>query len=264
MARRQTGDVTIDVDAYLARIGYDGARTPTLDVLQALQLAHVRTVPFENLDVFAGAGVRVDRAWSIPKVVERRRGGWCFELNGAFSALLESLGFAVTLQSGQVDQGGGLGPELDHLVLVVDLDGRRWLVDVGFGDSALAPLDLAVDEPQDGVSGRYRIAALEDGVVEMSEEQPDGSWTRQLRVDPTPRRLDEFEPRSNLLQTEPGLMWTTKRFATRASDAGGAARVWLFSDRVKFRKPDSSTTETAVEPGDWDAALWVHFGMRLG
>lgn len=257
--------MTIDVDAYLARIGYDGARTPSLEVLRALQLAHVRTVPFENLDVFARTGVRVDRKWSIPKVVDRRRGGWCFELNGAFSALLDALGFAVTLHSGQVDlgSGAGLGPGLDHLVLIVALRGRRWLVDVGFGDSALAPLDLAAAEPQDGVSGRYRISTLDAGVVEMSEEQPDGSWTRQLRVDLTPRQLDEFAPRSTYLQTEPGLTWTTKRFATRATDAGGAGRVWLFADRLKSRAADGATTETPVDPGDWDAALWEHFGMRL-
>ena len=118
---------------------------PRADLGRApLASTHPRaTVPFENLDVFARTGVRVGRDWSIPKIVERHRGGWCFELNGAFSALLDALGFAVTLHSGQVDTGGGaLGPALDHLVLVITLDGRRFLVDVGFGDSALAPLDL--------------------------------------------------------------------------------------------------------------------------
>ena len=160
----------MDVDRYLARIGYDGPRAPTLDVLGALQLAHVRAVPFENLDVYARTAVWVGRDWSIPKIVDRHRGGWCFELNGAFSALLDALGFAVTLHSGQVDRGDGvLGPALDHLVLLVALELRRFLVDVGFGDSALTPLDLAVTDPQDGIAARYRLAPL----IEDDERAPD-------------------------------------------------------------------------------------------
>ena len=256
----------VDVERYLDRIGYTGPREPTHAVLRSLQLTHVRTVPFENLDVFARTGVRVGRDWSIPKIVDRHRGGWCFELNGAFSALLDALGFAITLHSGQVDTGGGvLGPALDHLVLVVALDGRRFLVDVGFGDSALAPLDLAVTDPQDGIAARYRLAPVVDDVggpeaVEMFEEQANEAWVRQLRVDLTPRQLADFEPRSTYLQTKPGLSWTTKRFATRATDDG---RVWLFADRLKHRFDGGPATETPVAPQDWDAALWEHFAIRL-
>ena len=151
-------------------------------------------------------------------------------------------------------------------MLVVALDGRRFLVDVGFGDSALAPLDLAVTDPQDGLAARYRLAPLvddeqrADDAVEMFEEQANGTWLRRLRVDLTPRRLDEFESRSTFLQTEPGLSWTTKPFATRATDDG---RVWLFADRLKHRVDGGATTETPVAPEDWDAALWEHFGIRL-
>lgn len=253
----------VDVDRYLARIGYAGDRRPTFAALAALQLAHLRAVPFENLDVFARRGVRVGLDWSLPKIVDRRRGGWCFELNGAFAALLGALGFEVTRHSAQVDGGAGLGPTLDHLALVVHLDGRRWLVDVGFGDAPLAPLDLDVIEPQDGLVRRSRLAPApgEPGAVELFDEV-DGAWVRQHRLDPAPRQLEEFEPRSTVLQTEPGLTWTGRRFATRPTPTG---RVWLLTDRLKVREGDGDgpTDEVAVAAQEWDDMLLVHLGMRL-
>ena len=248
----------VDVDRYLERIGHAGDRTPTPANLAALQLAHLLAVPFENLDVFAGTGVRVGLDWSVPKIVERRRGGWCFEVNGAFSALLGDLGYDVTRHSAQVDAHGELGPPLDHLVLVVQLAGRRWLVDVGFGDAALAPLDLDVATPQDGIARRSRLVPVGDGgSVELFDEQSDATWARQYRVDLTPRRLDEFEPRSTELQTTPGLSWTTRRFLTMPTPTG---RVWLLTDRLKVRHADGTVTETAVERDGWDDARRAWFG----
>lgn len=256
-------DPAVDVDRYLARIGYAGDRAPTLTTLAALQLAHLRTVPFENLDVHARRPVRVDTAHSLAKVVERGRGGWCFELNGAFGALLGALGFAVTRHSAQVDDGGELGPPLDHLALVVHLDGRRWLVDVGFGDAPLAPLDVDDPEPQDGLVRRSVLAPVAEapGSVELLDEVG-GRWARKHRLDLAPRRLDEFEARSTFLQTEPGLPWTERRFATRATVTG---RVWLLADRLKVREGggDAPVTETPVAAGDWDGVLLDRFGMRL-
>src|SRR5688500_5438065 len=106
-----------DVDRYLARIGYDGPREPTRDALAALHLAHLIHVPCENLHVFHRLGVRVDVGWSYGKVVELRRGGWCFELNGCFAELLRRLGFRVDLMSCRTFEPdtGGLSPDFDHL-----------------------------------------------------------------------------------------------------------------------------------------------------
>lgn len=92
----------VDSDRYLHRIGYHGAGGPTLANLAALQRAHLETVPFENLDIYYGPGVGLDTETAVHKVVERRRGGWCFELNSAFAALLESLGFEVTRVAAEV------------------------------------------------------------------------------------------------------------------------------------------------------------------
>ena len=93
------GDVEVDVERYLNRIGHHGPTEPTAETLAALQLAHMIAVPFENLHVVHGTQMRTDLGWSYPKIVEHGRGGWCFELNGAFGALLEALGFPVTYLS---------------------------------------------------------------------------------------------------------------------------------------------------------------------
>ena len=124
----------VDVAAYLDRIGYRGATDPTAENLRALQSAHLFSVPFENLDISLGRKITVQQESILNKVVGLRRGGFCYELNGAFAALLREFGFDVTLLSARVARAnGGEGPEFDHLTLLVDV-AEPWLADVGFED----------------------------------------------------------------------------------------------------------------------------------
>ena len=151
--------VSFDVDRYLARIGHDGSRQPSLTTLAELQVAHLQHVPFENLHVFHRIGVRVDVDWSYHKIVEQRRGGWCFELNGCFAELLRRLGYAVDLLSCRTFEPstGVLSAEFDHLTLLVHVDRTPYLVDVGWGDNPLSPLPA---EPGEYVS-RPRPSRIE-------------------------------------------------------------------------------------------------------
>jgi N-hydroxyarylamine O-acetyltransferase len=128
----------VDVDAYLARIGYTGAREPGERVLAELHRAHMLAVPFENLDIHLGVENVLDPEHVFDKIVTRRRGGWCYELNGLFALLLEALGFEVTRYSAAVVVSEPT-PDFVHLTLRVDLD-RPWLADVGFGASFTRPL----------------------------------------------------------------------------------------------------------------------------
>ncbi len=178
------------VDRYLTRIGVS-ERPSELDVdsLGRLMLAHLQTVPFENLDVFNLVPVRTDVDWSVAKIVDRRRGGWCFELNGAFGALLGSLGYDVKLTGAAVLLAGP-NMTLDHLCLEVMLD-RPYLVDVGFGDTFIRPLELNSKAEQDGGNGTYQLLAspvgttlarVVDGVPRGSVPvQASGSSTLRLR-----------------------------------------------------------------------------------
>ena len=131
-----------DVQSYLARINYAGPTNPAAETLRALHLAHLRTVPFENLSIHAGEPIVLDDESLFTKIVERRRGGFCYEANGLFAALLRALGFKVAMLSAEVANPDGTFSEpFDHMTLIVTLD-EGWLVDVGFGDSFIEPLRI--------------------------------------------------------------------------------------------------------------------------
>src|SRR5438067_13864827 len=113
------------IDAYLARIGYDGPREATAEVLRALHERHLFTVPFENLDIHLGREIVPDERRIVDKVVRQRRGGFGYEMNGAFAALLRALGFEVDMLSARVPRPDGTtSPEFDHMTLLVRADGR--------------------------------------------------------------------------------------------------------------------------------------------
>src|SRR5713226_8538960 len=117
----------MDIKAYLKRINYRGSLAPTAQTLRELQVAHLLSVPFENLSIHSGEPVILEDEALFEKVVVRRRGGFCYELNGLFSALLQALGFDVRMLSAGVRRSSGeFGPEFDHMALLVTLD-RRWL-----------------------------------------------------------------------------------------------------------------------------------------
>ncbi|PYV26108.1 MAG: hypothetical protein DMG24_07865, partial [Acidobacteria bacterium] len=129
----------MDVRAYLDRVGYHGPIEPTADTLRALHRQHMLNVPFENLDIGLGRKIALDPECFVEKIVHRRRGGFCYELNGAFATLLVALGFRVTLLSARVANDQGVASkEFDHLALQIDLE-DRWLADVGFGENFLEP-----------------------------------------------------------------------------------------------------------------------------
>ncbi len=150
----------LNVSAYLDRIGYLGQIDPSAETLRGLHLAHMLAVPFENLDIHLGRLIPCDEARFLHKIIDERRGGFCYELNGAFAALLRALGFKVTLLSARVTlpDGSGAGPEFDHLTLRVDVhEDEPWLADVGFGDNFLEPLRLVSKRKQPQAGHVYRL-----------------------------------------------------------------------------------------------------------
>jgi N-hydroxyarylamine O-acetyltransferase len=147
----------MDIKAYLERINYDGPLDPGAETLRRLHRAHMLSVPFENLDIHLERQIILDEGKLLSKVVGGRRGGFCYELNGAFGALLRALGFDVQmLSAGVAKEAGGFGPPFDHMALLVRLE-ERWLADVGFGDSFRDPLRLDRPGAQVQKEGAYLI-----------------------------------------------------------------------------------------------------------
>ncbi len=246
----------MDVASYLTRIGVRGRVDTTLQDLERLQRSHLTAVPFENLDVFHRRGVSTEPSISVEKIVAGFRGGWCYELNGAFATLLTELSFEVKwIGAGVLPVSG---PMPDHMAIEVQLD-RPYLVDVGYGDSFICPLPLDSEGPHDGGSGMYRLESDGD-VTTLVAAGPKGD-SREYSFNRTETYVAaDFEPSSHRLQTEPGLKWTQKPFATRLLD-GGPDRVTLLEDRIKFRRR-GVTTEQPVQPGaEWNQMLDKWFGM---
>ncbi len=246
----------MDPAAYLDRIGFTETVRLDADTLEALQRAHLTAVPFENLDVYHRRGVDTAAASSVAKIVDECRGGWCFELNGAFAGLLEALGFTVT-RLGATVLGQAPAPGPDHLAIEVTLD-RPWLVDVGFGDSFLRPLPLDDPGPHDGGWSQYAFEFRGDEVT-LLEVPPDGERVGVYRFGRTPRAMSDFDDVSRRLQTEPGLHWTQRPFATRLL-AGGPDRVTLVGDELKLRR-NGVWHVTHVAPASWSAQLERWFGI---
>jgi N-hydroxyarylamine O-acetyltransferase len=254
----------LDVDQYCDRIGHAGRRDPSTATLAELQLAHLTHVPFENLHVFHRRGVQVDVDWSYSKIVEQRRGGWCFELNGCFGALLRALGYTVEILSSRTNNpsSGAMSPEFDHLALLVYVDSHRYLVDVGWGDCALSPIPAEAGE----YDVRPRAVRIETDAetIRLEEWRPDSMgehrWELQYEASLRARELVDFDARSRYLQTEPGLHWTEKPLVTMATSALGA-RVTLHRDRLRIRDDDLSFVDVAVGEAEWSSVLEAHFGI---
>jgi N-hydroxyarylamine O-acetyltransferase len=213
-----------EVDAYLARIGAARPARADAAALRELQLRHLLAVPFENLSIHLGEPIVLEPGALRDKLLRRRRGGFCYELNGAFSELLAALGFQVTLLAARVFGDGDLGPPFDHLALRVDVAGDGpWLADVGFGRHSSYPLRLDTAAEQADPGGTFRVAVTADGDLDVIRDgQP------QYRAEPRPRALGDFGPTCWWQQTSPESHFTRSLVCSLLTERG---RVTL-SDRT--------------------------------
>jgi N-hydroxyarylamine O-acetyltransferase len=249
----------MDLTAYLKRINYTGPLEPTAETLRGLHRAHMLLVPFENLDIHWGNEIVLDQMRIVSKIVEARRGGFCYELNGAFAALLGGLGFDVKLLSAAVaKESGGFGPPFDHLTLLVELN-ERWLADVGFGDSFVEPLLLDETGEQIREGRAYRISRSMDDL--LLERREDELWRPQYRFTLRPYRLADFAEMCIYHQTSPDSPFTRKRVCTLATPGG---RITLSEDRLIITGDGERSEQRLVDEAEHATALREYFGVERG
>jgi N-hydroxyarylamine O-acetyltransferase len=207
----------VDLRAYLDRIGFAGTPRPDLATLREMHSRHLLAIPYENLDVQLGRPVSRDPAAAFDKLVVRRRGGWCYEMNGLLGAALDAVGFKVTRLAGGVHRMVR-GDEVvgNHLVLLVDLDGAPWIADVGFGDGPLEPYPLR--------EAAFRIAGFD-----FRLERLDARWWRfhnhawgapTFDFTTEPADAARLEDRCQWLQTAPDSNFVLNAVAQRHAPAG--------------------------------------------
>ncbi|MFI5584239.1 arylamine N-acetyltransferase [Amycolatopsis sp. NPDC051758] len=245
----------MDVDAYLARLGVAWPAAADLATLRHLQERHLAAVPFENLSIHLGEPVELAEEALFAKIVRRRRGGFCYELNGLFAALLRELGYTASLRAAQVFRPDGtLGPPLDHAAIVVELD-EPWLVDVGFGRFARHPVRLSGVDAQSDPDGEFLVLDAPHGDVDvLMNGEP------QYRLERRPRPLSDFVPMAWWQSTSPESHFTKSLTCSRPTSQG---RVTLSGDKLietveGVRHEVVLPTEAAIR-----MAYRVYFGLPL-
>jgi N-hydroxyarylamine O-acetyltransferase len=264
----------MDIGAYFDRIRYTGPVAPGVRTLRALHRHHLLTVPFENLDIGRGCEIVLDTERFVKKIVNGRRGGFCYELNGAFASLLTALGFRVKLLSVRVAGKKGVpSREFDHLALYVETGEARsqeaclmpefvpqgLLVDVGFGDNFLEPLRFADGLEQQDAAGRFRLVhARERWGLERRDET--GEWRLQYDFLLKPRQLAEFAGMCRYHQTSRDSHFTRNRICSLATPTG---RITLSGMRLIVRSNGGRQEQVLTTQAELHRALRDHFGVVL-
>jgi N-hydroxyarylamine O-acetyltransferase len=244
----------MDVDAYLTRIGAARPPAPTGAALGVLHRAHVRTVPFEDYDIHTGRQISLRLPDLHDKIVRQRRGGYCYELNGVFAALLRELGYAVTLVSAfSLDDDGPRGPDFDHLRLLVDAADGSWIADVGDGAHWTSPVPRRT-----GVYGAVQVHRDGD-VWWSSERRRDGGWERGWAWTSRARVLADFADRHRFQQHDPASAFVGRRIAVLATPRGRISlRNGVFTEIDGEQRTDRPVTVAE----EW-ALLADRFGIVL-
>jgi N-hydroxyarylamine O-acetyltransferase len=251
-----------DLDAYLDRIGYVGAHGPTLDMLKALHRLHPAAIPFENLDPFLARPVDLDIDALETKLVRSGRGGYCFEHNILFMRVLAKLGFSVMGLGARVLWGrpeNSVTPR-SHMLILVELDGGRWLADVGFGGlTQTAPLRLEAGLEQETPHERFRVVEA-DGDFRMQAEVG-SEWRTLYRFD-LQRQLEvDYAVTSYYLANNPASHFVTTLIAARAlPDRRLALRDGRLSTHYRGGRSEQRQLTSAAELAE---TLQGEFGISL-
>jgi N-hydroxyarylamine O-acetyltransferase len=249
-----------DLDSYYERISYKGSTEANEDTLRDIHIAHTLNVPFENLDVFYKRPVLLDEASLYKKIVKERRGGYCFEMNGIFSFVLQEMGFKVTNLLARVTVDGTHYTTKTHQAILVETGGNKWLADVGFGnDGIIAPLLLEEHIEQKQFAHTYRLIANSTLGYVLQKNSEDGYFPLYAFT------LDACSPEDFLMSnhftaTFPGSFFLTMRMCTMPKKDG---RITLTDSHFKVVKENDVLTSPITSDHEFNTLLKEHFDLDL-
>ena len=248
----------MDLKAYFGRIGYVGEPRTDLATLHALHRAHLLAIPYENLDIQLGRLVGLDAQAAFDKIVTRGRGGWCYEMNSLFAAVLEEIGFKVTRVAGAVMREA-MGDIVlgNHLVLLVSVDGEPWIADVGLGDGSLDPFVLR--------AGPFSVEGYRFGLARL-----DRMWWRFQNHQQSNARSFDFIPEPSLpgvlaahcewQQTAPESTFVMNLVVQRFT---GQEILQLHGRVLRSVRPDSQRERVLASADDLLRVLDRQFGLDV-
>lgn len=247
----------LDPDAYLQRVGYGGPLAPEDEALRALHRAHAETIPFENLDIIMGRGISLALPDIQDKLVRTSRGGYCFEHNLLFAAMLERSGFEVRRLAARVapDRPG----TRTHMMLNVAIGDRTWLADVGFGAALLEPIPL-----EDGVVVRQgnwtnAIARVGEDAWRLRSMEADG-WRDLYEFTLEPQRAVDYRLYNHYTSTYPASHFVNQVTAIRITPE---ERLALRDRMLTITRPGATSQGREIADGELATMLRDVFGIEL-
>lgn len=241
------------LEGYLNRLELTDAPRPDHAGLVRLHRRHLLTVPFENLDIHLGFPIVLEVERLLAKIIDRNRGGFCYELNGSFAALLSGLGFETTLHEARVHGAAGLGIRYDHACVMVQLD-RPYLVDVGFGDSFVEPMLFEPSRIHKERGRRFVIEQVGGGWFDLlQDDEPQYRFSTEVRT------LGDFTPGCEHHQTSPESSFTQKTVCSLATEDG---RITISGDRL-IESTGDERREHELTGAALASTLRHRFGIEL-
>jgi N-hydroxyarylamine O-acetyltransferase len=249
----------LKLEKYFDRIGYAGDRAPTLPVLKALHVAHATHIPFENIDVLLNRPISLDLGHLFRKLVTSRRGGYCFEQNSLFAAVLEEIGFSVTRLAARVRLGSTRIAPRTHMLLKVDIDRIPYLADVGFGGACfLEPIALEAGRAVELFGWQHRLE--KQGESWVLQSLVEGSWMDQYAFTLEEAHPADYEVANYYVSTFPESHF---RHILVAQAQRTDVRYALHNAKLIESRGSSAQESRTVDESEIPGLLTHLFGIRL-
>lgn len=252
----------MNVTDYLTRIQYNGPLEVSIETLRKLHYQHLLHIPLENLDIHYGRDIVLDADALFTKLITKKRGGFCYELNGLFCTLLQVLGFSAKLVSGRVyEPEKGFNDEFDHAAIVVRLNNTDWLVDVGFGRRfPLHPIAIRPGQILEDRTGNYLVSPYNTDYWAIHQQQETGSWVPSYIFTTVSRQLSDFRGMCRYHQTSSASYFTQNMLCTLVTPNG---RITLTDDTLKITEHGRIMEQPVDDADDFEYLLETHFGIRM-
>ena len=254
----------MDIAGYLRRINYNGIVYADLPTLRSLYYNHLFAIPFETLDIYDHTPITLQIDTLYRKVIQHKRGGYCYELNILFHHLLSLCGFNVSIIAGRLLHGHGYGREFEHMALIVELDGRKWLLDVGYGDFSLRPLAIEPGVQSDGRTFYQITEGIEaDGQKYLGVSKWNSSkeaFKIEYIFTLTPRVLAEFSAMNHFHQTSPQSHFARSLICSLPTPEG---RISMINNRLIRTENGKKQVKAIQDESHRGEILQRYFHMNL-
>jgi N-hydroxyarylamine O-acetyltransferase len=248
----------MNTEEYLSRIKFFGKAKADLNTLNQLHQNHIFHIPFENLDIQSGQKIHLEELKLFNKIIKSKRGGFCYELNYLFLALLLNLGFDAKMISARIFENNEFGPQFDHMAIIVRLGNEEWLADVGFGDLFIKPLKINQKTEQIDGGTTFKISPFSERSYLLSKSENGLEFEKKYVFETNEKQLEEFLPQCELKQQSPDSYFVKNKVCTIAQKNG---RKTIFNSKY-IEKQNGNKTELLIENKEQEKnILEKKFGM---